>query len=88
VADVETASGFRTMPATPARTAPVGMPRLVAYEYRARTYPWALAVLKAAEAVHGTPPHDLVADPRRVEKPRCGGCGYAVARCDCAARQR
>ncbi len=31
------------------------LPPLVAYQWRARTYPWADRALRAAEAVYGTP---------------------------------
>lgn len=32
-----------------------GRPETPAYQWRARTYPWARAALAAAEAVHGQP---------------------------------
>jgi hypothetical protein len=42
-------------PGTRAVPARIGAPRIVAYEYRARTYPWAVRALAASEARYGRP---------------------------------
>ena len=55
------------MPGTLVRPAPLTAPLGVAYSYRARTYPWAIRRLAAAEAVHGRPPAD---DRSRAASPR------------------
>jgi hypothetical protein len=66
------------------------MPLQVAYEYRARTYPWAVSALKAAEAVHGAPEPGRPGRPRKdgtapepkprpLQPERCGKCSYLTA---------
>lgn len=67
---------------TLARPARAWSPRVVAYEYRARTYPWALRVIAAAEAEHGAPGPRL----RPARPCRCG-CGQFVAAVAGAGRQ-
>lgn len=58
---------------TRARPAPVTGCRFVAYEYRARVYPWAEANIAEAMAEHGTPGPK----PRPPRPCKCG-CGGEV----------
>lgn len=55
-----------------------GIPETPGYAWRTRAYPWAIRVLAAAEAEHGTPP----ASPERVSVTGEGlcacGCGEAT----------
>lgn len=67
---------------TLARPARVWSPQVVAYEYRARTYPWALRNIAAAEAKHGAPGPKL-----RPSRPCKCGCGQDVPAVTGAGRQ-
>lgn len=71
------------MRGTTVRPAPVTSLPVVAYEYRANSYPWAQQAIAAAEAVHGAPPGCRVRPPRPC---KCG-CGKDVPGVIGAGRQ-
>lgn len=70
------------MPGTRARPAPVTTPRIVAYAYRARTYPWALRNVAATMAEYGVP-----GPPVRPGRPCKCDCGGEVPGATGAGRQ-
>jgi hypothetical protein len=66
----------------PPRAARNGLPESPAYEWRGRRYPWALAVLAAAEAVHGPPSPTCLCGqpvPGGTSIRRCPACGRSPA---------
>jgi hypothetical protein len=64
------------------------MPLQVAYVWRARTYPWAIRALAAAEAVYGKPAANRTvgrprktapeASPGQLPQSRCPSCHYLM----------